>query len=66
MTKCGVILIPAPSMVFSRLVALNSGVLYLVLAQAARGCAQGQGKSPSVVPSGCSSPGGLANIPKLP
>jgi hypothetical protein len=37
--KARVIAVPAPSLVFSRLVALNGGVLHLVFAQAARGCA---------------------------
>jgi hypothetical protein len=65
-TKCRVILVPAPNLVISRLVALNSRVLHLALTQAARGCARGQGNSPSVVTSGWSGPRGLANIPKLP
>ncbi len=36
-----IIAVPAPSLVFSRLVALNGGVLHLELSRAARGCAQG-------------------------
>jgi hypothetical protein len=34
---------PAPSLVISRLIALNGRVLHLALTGAARGCAQGQG-----------------------
>jgi hypothetical protein len=66
--KARVITVPAPSLVFSRLVALNGEVLHLALTQAARGPARGQGRgnSSSVVTSGWSSPWGLANIPKLP
>jgi hypothetical protein len=37
--KARIIAVPAPSLVFSRLVAHNGGVLHLVLTQAARGCA---------------------------
>jgi hypothetical protein len=68
MTKTRIVAIPAPSLVFSRLVALSGGVLHLALTQAARGCAQGRGPSisSSVVTSGWSSPWGLADIPKLP
>jgi hypothetical protein len=60
--------VPAPFLIIFGLVALNSGVLHLALTQAARGCARGQdqGNSPSAVTSCWSSPGGLANIPKLP
>jgi hypothetical protein len=59
---------PAPSLVFSRLIALNGGVLHLALTGASRGCAQGwgQGNSSPAVTSGWSSPWGLAGIPKLP
>ncbi len=39
--KVRIITVPAPSLVFSRLVALNGGVLHLALTRAARGCAQG-------------------------
>ncbi len=68
MAKARIIAVPAPSLVFSRLVALNGGVLHLALTQAARGCARGRGQSnsSSAVTSGWSSPWGLANIPKLP
>jgi hypothetical protein len=38
MAEARIITIPAPSLVFSRLVALNGGVLHLALTQAARGC----------------------------
>jgi hypothetical protein len=41
--KARIIAVPAPSLVLSRLVALNGGVLHLALTQAARGCARGQG-----------------------
>jgi hypothetical protein len=66
--KARTIPVPALSLVFSRLIALNSRVLHLVLTQAARGCAQGQGQGngSSVVTSGQSSPWGLAKISKLP
>jgi hypothetical protein len=47
MSKCRIIMVPAPSLVFSRLVALNGGVFHLVLFRAARGCAQGQGRGNS-------------------
>ncbi len=59
---------PAPSLIFSRLIALSGRVLHLALTGAARGCArgQGQGNSSPAVTSGWSSPWGLANIPKLP
>jgi hypothetical protein len=43
MAKAKIITVPAPSLVFSRLVALNGGVFHLALTQAARGCARGQG-----------------------
>jgi hypothetical protein len=68
MAEARIITVPAPSLVISRLVALNGKVLHLVLTRAATGCArgQGQGNSSSVVTSGWSSPWGLANIPKLP
>jgi hypothetical protein len=39
--KARIIAVPAPSLVFSRLVALNGRVLHLALTQAARGCARG-------------------------
>jgi hypothetical protein len=67
-SKCGIIPVPAPFLVIFGLVALDGGALYLALTQASRGCAQGggQGNSPFMVMSGWSSPGGLANIPKLP
>jgi hypothetical protein len=39
MAEARIIAVPAPSLVFSRLVALNGGVLLLVLTQAARGFA---------------------------
>jgi hypothetical protein len=66
--KCGIIPVTAPLLVIIGLIAFNSGVLHLVLTQAARGCAQGQGQgnSPSTVTSGWCGPGGLADIPKLP
>ncbi len=64
--KCGVIPVPTPILVIIGLVALNSRVLHLVLTQAARGCARGQGNSPPMATSGQFGPGGLANIPKLP
>jgi hypothetical protein len=65
--KARIIAVLAPSLVFSRLVALNGGVLHLALTRAARVCAQGQGQgnSSSAVTSGQSSPWGLADIPKL-
>jgi hypothetical protein len=66
LAKCGIILVPAPLLVIIGPVAFNSRVLHLALTQAARGCARGQGNSPSAVASGQSGPGGLANIPKLP
>jgi hypothetical protein len=68
MAEARIIAVPAPSLVFGRLVALNGGVLHLALTQAARGCARGQarGNSSSAVMSGWSSPWGLADIPKLP
>jgi hypothetical protein len=65
-TKCGIIPVPAPFLVIIGLVAPNSGVLHLVLTQAAWGCAQGQGNRPSMVTSGWSGSRGLANIYKLP
>ncbi len=66
--KARIVTVPAPSLVISRLIALSGGVLHLALNEAARGCAQGQGrgKSSPVVTSGWSSPWGLAGIPKLP
>jgi hypothetical protein len=60
-TKCRVIPVPAPILVISRLVALNGRVFNLALSRAARGCARGQGNSPSVATSGWSGPGGLTN-----
>jgi hypothetical protein len=67
-TKCRIISVPSPFLVIFGLVALNSGVLHLVLTQAARGCTRGrgQGNSPSAVTSGWSSPEDLADISKLP
>jgi hypothetical protein len=61
-------MVPALSLVISRLVALNGGALHRVLTRATRGCARGrgQGNSSPVVTSGWSSPRGLAGIPKLP
>jgi hypothetical protein len=66
MAKGRIIPVNAPYLVIIGLVALNSGVLHLVLTRAARGCARGQGNSPSAVTSGRSGLGGLANISKLP
>jgi hypothetical protein len=54
MVEARIIAVPAPSLVFIRLIALNGGVLRLVLTQAARRCAQGwgQGNSSYAVTSG--------------
>jgi hypothetical protein len=65
-TKCGFILVPAPSLVISGLVTLNGRVLHLVLSRAARGCGRGQGNSAAAVTSGQSGPRGLTSISKLP
>ncbi len=61
-------MIPSPTLVIGRLVALNRGIFHLALTWATRGCTQGQGQGNSspAVTSGWSSPRGLAGIPKLP
>ncbi len=66
--KAWIVMVPAPSLVISRLIALKGGVLHLALTGATRGCARGwgHGNSSPAVASGWSSPRGLAGIPKLP